>query len=273
MARCETGSLEAEDWNVLKTRFIQNAPDASDPKWDDAPHLFHDNKSCFEYNMKKLKDIGTPITRLNAKHNNQKAAKKDSAAAQNLQAYLYLCDGADVMLTSNLWAEVGLHNGARGKVVDFVYKDSSGPRSGVLPEAVVVQFRALDESVAPFLPVIPNTVAIPTIQAEWLDNGKTLMRRQFPLMLSWAYTIHKSQGKTLDLAIIDLGKSEKCSGMTLVALSRVHKLSHLMIHPISLERLQKVNRSNSLPIIQDAYARLHLKFNSTKECFAHLIEH
>ena len=55
-----------------------------------------------------------------------------------------------------------------------------------------------------------NTVAIPTIQAEWVDNGKTLILRHSPLMLSWAYTIHKSQGKTLDLAIIYLGKIEKC---------------------------------------------------------------
>ena len=36
---------------------------------------------------------------------------------------------------------------------------------------------------------------------------------------------------------------------------------------------QKVNRSNSLPIIQDAHARLCLKFYVTNECFAHLIEH
>ncbi len=31
------------------------------------------------------------------------------------------------MLTSNLCAEVGLHKGAKGKVVDIVYKISGGP--------------------------------------------------------------------------------------------------------------------------------------------------
>ena len=43
--------------------------------------------------MNKLNDIRTPITRLNAQHNNQKSANKDSDAAQRLQAHLYLCDG------------------------------------------------------------------------------------------------------------------------------------------------------------------------------------
>ena len=90
--------------------------------------------------MKKLKDIGTPITRLNAQHNNKKLAKQDSAAARRLQSNLYLCKEEYIMLTSNFWSEVGLHNGARGKVVYFVYKDSSEPQSGVLPKAMVVQF-------------------------------------------------------------------------------------------------------------------------------------
>ena len=40
--------IEAEYWNVFKTRFIKNYPDASDQKWDYDPHLFYDNKSSFE---------------------------------------------------------------------------------------------------------------------------------------------------------------------------------------------------------------------------------
>ena len=40
-------------------------------------------------------------------------------------------------------------------------------------------------------------------------------------MLAWDFTIHKSQGKTLDCAVINLGKIENCSGMNLVALSCV----------------------------------------------------
>ena len=58
------------------------------------------------------------------------------------------------------------------------------------------------------------------------------------IIVSWAYTIHKSQGKALDEVVIDLGTTEKCSGMTLVGLSRVRKLRHLLLRPFSYERLQ-----------------------------------
>ena len=78
-------------------------------------------------------------------------------------------------------------------------------------------------------------LAMPIIQAECLEHGETLIHTHSPLMIYWAYTIQKSQGNTLDIAIIYLGKSEKCSGMTLVALSRVNKLSHLLLRPVSLK--------------------------------------
>ena len=77
----------------MKICFILNAPDDFDTQWADAPHLFHKNKRCFEYNMKKLKDIRTPITRLNVQHNNQKSANQDSDVAQRLQAHLYFFHG------------------------------------------------------------------------------------------------------------------------------------------------------------------------------------
>ena len=85
-----------------------------------------------------------------------------------------------------------------------------------------------------FLPGVTNTVAKPTIQYEWIDNGKTLICRQLTLMISWAYTIQKSQGKTLNIAIIYLGKSESFPGMTLVTLYCARNLSCLLLCPISL---------------------------------------
>ena len=87
-----------EDWNILKTCFILNAPDDSDTQSDDSPHFFHDNKIHFEYKIKNLKDTRTLITRLNVQHNNQKSAKQYSAAATRLQYQLYLCDGKYVIL-------------------------------------------------------------------------------------------------------------------------------------------------------------------------------
>ena len=79
-----------------------------------------------------------------------------------------------------------------------------------------------------------------THNSSWMN----LQREQFnpqtvPLNDFWAYIIHKSQGKTLDLAKIYEGKSEKCSGMKLVAISRLHKLSNFLLLPISLWKVAK----------------------------------
>ena len=93
--------------------------------------------------MRNLKDNGKTITRIKDKNNCAKFSKRDSSEANNLKAVLYFYVGADVMLTSNLWTEVVLHNGAKGTVVNAKNTDSEGPRHGGVPETVVVQLRNL----------------------------------------------------------------------------------------------------------------------------------
>lgn len=66
---------------------------------------------------------------------------------------------------------------------------------------------------------------------------------QYPLMLSWAVTIHKSQGKTFNKVIVDIGTGAFAHGQTYVALSRCTTLSGLVLRvPIEKRHILLDNR-------------------------------
>ena len=59
----------------------------------------------------------------------------------------YMCEGSVVALFGmNLIPEVGLYNGARGTVIDFIYDEVCGPNDkhgDHLPKCVIVDFPGL----------------------------------------------------------------------------------------------------------------------------------
>lgn len=74
---------------------------------------------------------------------------------------------------------------------------------------------------------------------------------QFPLMLAWAITIHKSQGKTLDKVLIDLGSGAFAEGQVYVALSRCKSLTGIRLkRPIRISDI-KVDQ-----VVKEFYSRL-----------------
>ena len=87
-----------------------------------------------------------------------------------------------------------------------------------------------------------------------------MYRKQFPLILAYAVTIHKCQGLSLDCAIVDLSDEVFSEGMAYVALSRLRSLTGLYLSAfnpqsimVSTKCLKEVNRlrqsfRNDLPL-------------------------
>lgn len=136
---------------------------------------------------------------------------------------LMLKVGAVVMFTKNN-PTLGFANGTLGVVVGFDPYDS--------------------------YPIIETRDGrmITAAPMDWIveENGKIRARIvQVPLRLAWAMTIHKSQGMSLDAAVMDLSHSFEY-GQGYVALSRVRSLSglyligwnekSLLVHPVILEK-------------------------------------
>ena len=239
LLRMRDGIVTEEDWHKLQERAPQNV---NMEDFKDAVRLFYDKENVARYNYEKLCRLGNPIARISAVHSGIGASAAKSDNAGGLQSEVFLSRGATVMLTSNLWQEVGLCNGTVGTVQELLFHSDKPPPC--LPIAVLVHFPHYRGPA--FIDDDPLSIPVPPQRFEWEDDNKKLSRLQLPLRLSYAMTIHKSQGQTLNKVVIDIGKSERAAGCTFVATSRVRSLQHAVIQPMPFQRLQGIGKCKRL---------------------------
>jgi ATP-dependent DNA helicase PIF1 len=129
----------------------------------------------------------------------------DSAASYSKE--LVLMVGAQVMLIANTNPNEGLVNGSRGVVTGFCSYS----------ELPIIEF----------VNGVKKTLGSHT----WpIEEYEFVSRSQIPLQLAFAVTTHKSQGATLDSALVDIGSGIFEYGQAYVALSRVRSLEALYVH-------------------------------------------
>lgn len=150
--------------------------------------------------------------------NSNSAIKNDyEFLANNLMAEksLELKVGTYVMCIANinLNSENQIANGSQGMVVGF--------KNG-LP---LVKFTNINQAIV---------IDYYTWKSE---TNKNIAVSQIPLIYAWAITIHKSQGLTLENALIDIGKNIFEDGQTYVALSRVKSLDGLYLSSFDYRKI------------------------------------
>lgn len=156
-------------------------------------------RNTFRKEVKEMKEIETIVRSSGYQHQG-----------------LSLKIGSQVMCVVNMdmESEDKICNGSCGIVVDFT------------DDCPVVKFnngRVMD--IAPF-------------PRRFEHEGRAYEYETTPLILSWAMTIHKCQGMSLDIAEIDIGSGIFESGQTYVALSRVKSLEGLYLTSFDSKKIK-----------------------------------
>ncbi|KAK7305034.1 hypothetical protein VNO77_42933 [Canavalia gladiata] len=226
------GESDPQDLEFLEHLCLGNDECDYDPS---VVQLFPLNKDVEKVNEERLRSLQKDVVVYRAVDSG-KGHWKRQLSCGIAPDEISLCEGARVMLVKNLDTEHGLVNGATGVVVGFSWssvkrEDLDGIcNDNVLP---MVKFDS-----GQFMTVKPATWHV-------MDGYKVVAcRKQIPLILAWAMSIHKCQGMTLDRIHTDLSRAFGC-GMVYVALSRVRTLEGLHLSALSRSKIkvdQKVSR-------------------------------
>lgn len=246
LAALRSGSVDELHYERLMSRHVQPDEHAA------ATQLYTHNLDVDRMNHAALDDIqGT--ARMHYMH----ARGADALVAALKKGCLspdtlYLKVGARVMFTRNNF-DAGYVNGTLGEVVEF---DAAG------------------------LPIVRTQSGgtITAEPAEWIieQDGRELAKIiQVPLRLAWAITVHKSQGMTLDAAVMDLSGTFEY-GQGYVAISRVRTLAGLYlrglnaraleVHPVILEHDSRFREDSAnaaaafAAMTQEELSKLHANF-------------
>lgn len=210
--KIRNNTVTHHDLSLLNTRYINTLKDI-----ESKTHIYltSTNKKADSINLEKLNNLDSEIFSSSAMIEDN-FPKDNYPTAINLQLKL----DAQIMLLNNdskrRWV-----NGTLGKI-----KAISHDIHGI-----------------PFLAVeLSNNKKIVSIykhtwesfqyvfEGNHITSERTGSFTQYPIRLAWAITIHKSQGKTFDTAIIDLGRGSFVAGQTYVALSRCTSFEGLYLN-------------------------------------------
>jgi|26BtaG_2_1085354.scaffolds.fasta_scaffold00160_18 predicted DNA-binding protein YlxM (UPF0122 family)/uncharacterized protein YxeA len=204
------GEVTEKSIDLLESR-VEYHPDEGEME----TKLFTHNADVDRINQMFLAQIGSSSRTFQATFKGNDILIETLKRSVLAMEVLELKVGAQVMFIRNNY-DAGFVNGTLGRISGFTEKGFPlvKTRDNDLIEAALETWAIEDET------------------------GKTLASfTQVPLRLAWAITVHKSQGMTLDSAMIDLSKAFE-KGQGYVALSRLRDLSGLKLRGLNQMALE-----------------------------------
>lgn len=222
--------------------------------------LFPLRREADAANQKRMHRIKSPVYTYFAKHGGiitDPSTRKKLLSTCIAPEVLQLKQTAQVMLIKNI--DNNLVNGSLGRVIGFAneqtffhdqwHSEVQGEHQELNPSATLsTTVDGAPENRSPLYPVVrfqlrngktrtelcmPERWAVerwvPNLEADggWVVE-ELATRAQVPLILAWALSIRKSQGQTLDLVKVDLGRVFE-TGQAYVALSRATSMDGLQV--------------------------------------------
>jgi hypothetical protein len=240
--RCKSKaeSLSPQDEEVLLSR--ANRQDIP----DEALHVYPKNASVNSHNETMLDNHCNNIKLIRAQdYSKSKCSGKmhqlqlpKKGASDDLADLLRMGKGARVMLIRNIDVGDGLVNGAFGTVQDIIESNDTVKSLHIKFDIQKVGSKRKTQN---------NLVPIERTE-ENMSGYKGVVRRQFPVKLAWACTIHKVQGMTVPEIVYDM-EGTFTHGQAYVALSRATSIEGLYLknfHDKLIYRSEKVHRSLQL---------------------------
>lgn len=199
LSEIREGNFSDTSTKILKNRILEKDD-------DEITKLFTHNLNVDGFNNEKIRKIDQEERNYKMTSTGKGALVEGLKRGCLVPENLSLKKGALVMFVKNN-PNIGYVNGTTGRVVGF-----EGNSKYPMVEC---------DDGSRYL-ATPQTWSIE-------DGGKVLAEiSQIPLKLAWAVTVHKSQGMTLDKAVIDLSKAF-VEGQGYVALSRVKTLDGIFL--------------------------------------------
>jgi ATP-dependent exoDNAse (exonuclease V) alpha subunit len=211
LTRMREGKLNKEDFKVFEEKCCVDRPH------EDYVRLYPTNKECDNINYSKLKELPDDIKEFHASAKGDKYEIEWFFRNSLIQERVDLKVGARVMMLKNTYIDFGVANGSTGTI------------TGIFDNKVNVKFDNGEN-------LIIEREYIPINKQ--IDGQSVIVATigQIPLRLSWAITIHKAQGMSLDKVYCDLERIFTHS-QVYVALSRAKDMEHLYVENFRKEQI------------------------------------